>query len=422
MSRDVVVVHAGEPPPADWHAAVFLAGPSPRRPETESWRPEMIERIREQWREDGRLVVFDPERRDGHYADYTGQVEWEERSLHLADEVIFWVPRELAAMPAFTTNVEWGMWHDSGRVVFGAPPEAPGNRYLLHYADTCGVPTATTPADTAAAALRKIGAGAYRRDGERGVPLLVWRTESFRRWYQAQRGAGNALRAARVVWTFGGQDHGRDPGQGQEEGQGQDEGQRQGRALAYWALHVHVHVAAEDRVKCNEVVISRPDTSVVALYRRGAEPDDTTVVLVREFRSAAATSDGFVHELPGGSGPGDPLGQAISELDEETGLVLEPGRLRAHGARQVAPTVSAHRVHLFSAEITAAELDRLRVAGPHGVAADGERTHVEIRTYGEVRSGGLVDWATLGMLAEALGEVRPPPGSPPRRADAGGRS
>jgi hypothetical protein len=400
VSRDVVVVHAGERPPADWHAAVFLAGPTPRRPETGSWRPEAIELIREQWRGDGRLVVFDPERRDGHYGDYAGQIEWEERSLHLADEVIFYVPREPATMPAFTTNVEWGMWHDTGRVVFGAPPTAPGNRYLLHYADKQGVPTATTSAGTVAAALRKIGPGAHREGGEREVPLLIWRTESFQRWYEAQRGAGNALRAARVVWTFRGR----------------------GRALAYWALHVHVYVAGEDRVKRNEVVISRPDISAVALYRRGAALDDTTVVLVREFRSAAATPDGFVHELPGGSGPGDPLGQAVSELDEETGLVLEPARLRAHGSLQAAATLSAHRVHLFSAEITAAELDQLRASGPHGVVADGERTHVEIRTYGQIRSDGLVDWATLGLLAEALAEVRPPPASPPARAGADGRS
>ena len=43
-----------------------------------------------------------------------------------------------------------GAWHDSGRVVFGTPPDAPKNRYLRYYADKYAVPTATTLADTVA--------------------------------------------------------------------------------------------------------------------------------------------------------------------------------------------------------------------------------------------------------------------------------
>lgn len=235
-------------------------------------------------------------------------------------------------------------------------------------------------ADGVTAALRELGTGARRAGGERDVPLPVWRTASFQRWHTAQRAAGNTLLGARLVWTFGGQ-------------------------IFYWALHVRMHVTAEDRVKDNEVVLARPDMSVVALYRRGRSPDDTVVVLVREFRSAATTPDGAVHELPGGSGPGAPRAQAVAEVAEETGLTIDAARLRAHGSRQIAAAMSAHHVHLFSAELTDAELRRLRAEStrPHGVAGDSERTWVEITTYGEIRRGGLVDWGTLGMLAEALG-------------------
>ena len=365
-----VVVHALEEPPAGWQAAIFLAGPTPRSPEVASWRPEMVALLRDGWAGDGPLVIFVPERRSGPPDDYTDQVEWEERCLHLADVVLFYVPRDLATLPGFTTNVEWGMWHDSGRVVLGAPPDAPRNRYLFHYARKHGVPTATNPAETAAAALREIGPGAARSAGERSVPLLVWRTASFQRWYSAQTGAGNTLLGARLVWRL---------------------------PWSYWALHVEVHVAAEDRVKSNEVVLSRPDISAVVLYVPGSCPAETRVALVREFRSPASTSDGFVHEVPGGSGPGEPLEQAVTEVAEETGLVLDPVRLRAHGSRQLAATMSAHHAFVFSAELTPEELAALRPGG-EGT----ERTFPEIVTFGELLADRLADWSTVGMVAQVL--------------------
>jgi len=232
------------------------------------------------------------------------------------------------------------------------------------------------------------------------VPPEIWQADSFQRWYQAQRGAGNSLEGVEVLWS-------------RRTGSGPD-------APMFWAMHVAVRIAAEGRVKSNEIVISRPDSSSVALYCPAPAPvpgtatatstatatalDDTVVVLVREFRSPASTSDGFVHELPGGSGEsGDPRAQAVTELKEETGLKIDADRLRAHGSRQVAATFSAHHTHLFSAPITDAELARLRELqqSVHGVGPT-ERTWIEIATFGEIRRSRLVDWSTLGMLAQAL--------------------
>jgi hypothetical protein len=227
----------------------------------------------------------------------------------------------------------------------------------------------------------RVDNGASREAVEANVPSEIAGTESFRRWHQAQRAAGNVLEAVDTLWSFRAED----------------------KVADFWAMRVAIRVAAEDRVKSNEVVISRPDLSAVALYRPADTLDETTVVLVREFRSTARTSDGFVHELPSGSGAGsDRLTQAVAEMEEEVGFRLDPTRLRVHRSRQAAATQSTHHVHLYSAEITDAELTFLHgQTEAHGVGGT-ERTWVEISTFGNIRRGSQVDWATLGMLTQAL--------------------
>lgn len=382
MAGEVITVRAGQQPPESWDACMVIAGSAPGQgPSAASWRPEFIALLREQWNSDGLLVVFVPEPSSYDSDDVCKLIDWHDRALDVADVAVFWWPddSDLYLMPATLAA-----WKDSQRVVHGTPSHAPLSRHLLEYAGSHAISTATTLADMVRAALDKIGSGARRSAGEREVPLFVWRTRSFQRWYSAQTSAGNTLLGARHVWTF-------------------STGPRQ-RFLLYWALHVRVHVRAEDRVKSNEVVISRPDISVLALYQRGATIDDSTIVLVREFRSPASTPDGLVHELPGGSGTAeaDALDQAVKETEEETGLAIDVQRIRAHGSRQLAATMSAHHAHLFAAEITSDELTRLRArSAPHGTG-DTEQTWPEITTFGEIRKKRLVDWATLGMIAEAV--------------------
>ena len=43
---------------------------------------------------------------------------------------MFWIPRDLEKLPGFTTNIEAGEWLHSGKLVIGAPDEAPKIRYL----------------------------------------------------------------------------------------------------------------------------------------------------------------------------------------------------------------------------------------------------------------------------------------------------
>lgn len=200
----VVIVYAGEEPPAGWQASVFVAGPMPRDPDLPSWRPEGLRLIEEQWSADGPLVVFVPEPRDRHHppVGYAHQL-WEDRWMSVVDAILFWVPREMPGTPGLTTNVEFGRYEGSGRVALGMPPHAHSVRYLRHFADQHEAPVADTLLRTVAATLGLVGRGSWREAGTRDVPLLVWRTPAFQTWWSALAARGERLLGARVRWTSG---------------------------------------------------------------------------------------------------------------------------------------------------------------------------------------------------------------------------
>jgi 8-oxo-dGTP pyrophosphatase MutT (NUDIX family) len=375
----VIVVYAHEPFPEEVTRMIFLDGPTPREQAVASWRPEALRLLAERGY-DGH--VFVPEARDGLMRhSYDDQVEWELEGLRRADAILFWIPRHLETMPAFTTNVELGMWHRSGRVVLGAPEDAPKLRYLRFVAEKARVPLSTSLARTIDHALAIVGDGAPRRGAECVIPAAIFTTPSFQAWHRAQRDAGNVLHDARVEWVF-------------------RAGQRAGHAIVYWALHVDVLVTKEQRHKRNEVVIARPDIAVVVLHH-GDE-----IALIREFRSAGATPDGWVRENPGGSSftnQHDLLAVAVEEVHEEIGLTIAADRLRLVGVRQLMATMSAHRAHVWAVELTAEEIAKLRaLAGVVHGADDNERTTIEIWRVGDLlATPEIVDWSTLGMIFAA---------------------
>ena len=55
---------------------------------------------------------------------------WERITLSEATTIVFWIPRHLPDMPAFTTNVEFGYWLHTGKVVYGRPDNAEKIKYL----------------------------------------------------------------------------------------------------------------------------------------------------------------------------------------------------------------------------------------------------------------------------------------------------
>lgn len=132
--------------------SLFLAGPTPRDAAASSWRPAALHYLEHSLGFDG--TVFVPESADWLAHDnYDAQVRWEWEALDQATVAVFWVDRDLVTMPAFTTNVEFGLKVGSGRCVLGHPEGAPKCGYLDALAKRFGVPVFSSITSTLAAAV-----------------------------------------------------------------------------------------------------------------------------------------------------------------------------------------------------------------------------------------------------------------------------
>ncbi len=108
--------------------SIFLAGPTPRGENVISWRTEAC-KILAELGFDG--VVYVPEYSTWKpKEDYIDQAMWERTALTEATTILFWIPRKLPELPAFTTNVEFGYWLHSKKVIYGRPDNAQKTKYL----------------------------------------------------------------------------------------------------------------------------------------------------------------------------------------------------------------------------------------------------------------------------------------------------
>jgi len=381
------IIRPGDDAPISFKKSIFLAGPTPRDDKTKSWRTAALKELKEQGYNG---VVFVPEG-DFSKRDYLDQVEWENKYLNMADCILFWVPRSIG-LPAFTTNVEYGEWMKSGKCVLGFPESAEKMRYLETKAKEYFVPGTNELKSTVEEAMKMVGDGALRRDGERYVPICIWNNQSFKAWYGALKKAGNRLDKATVLWAFR---------VGPEK-----------KAIFSWVLHVDVYVSKEKRHKTNEFVFSRTDISTVMAYYPGNSVAATKILLVKEFRSPCSNSEGFVYELPGGSSKDASesiTNTVVNELEEEVGLKLPKSRFKYQQSRQLAATLSAHKSHLFSVELTEKECKNLQrnVGKTKGVSSDSEKTYTELLTLKEIIEKDLLDWSMLGMIFKVLSGKKP---------------
>lgn len=145
---------------------IFLAGPTYRTRDKQSWRVEAI-RLFEILGFDG--VLFVPEPVAGNeWPDRGTQIGWEHKYLSGSSWVMFWVPRDMDLLPGMTTNIEWGMYWDSGKANLGYPVGTLHMDYMNWCAKKIGVPVTNTLEGTVAVAKR--GAERWAFEGLGGLP------------------------------------------------------------------------------------------------------------------------------------------------------------------------------------------------------------------------------------------------------------
>lgn len=224
-----------------------------------------------------------------------------------------------------------------------------------------------------------------RTGGEKDVPLNVWNSRQFQSWYQSHLKVGNKLLSAKLLWSL-----------------------PINEKIFSYVLHVNIWIAAEDRVKSNEFIISRPDISVVVPYwKHPTDISKSEIILIKEFRSPSRTKDGFVHELPGGSSfksVNDNFKLASDELYEETSLRINTERFRYLDSKQMMATWSTHFANVYAVELTQDEIEHAKQLAASkqifGVEEDTERTYVEVYQLKDI--GQYVDWSMEGMIYRAV--------------------
>lgn len=383
----MIIVYSTEAIPNSINKSIFLAGPTLRSNQQHliSWRDKALS-ILETLQYDG--VVFIPEARNGNFdvLDYNTITDWETKCLNIADDIIFYINRDInEGVLGLTTNDEFGYWKESGKCTLVTPIGADSVRYQQKWAQDLKIPMYTDLYNGLKSILDGQGDGEIREAGLRYIPLSIYRLSQFQSWLSNIKAAGNYIQEAKVLKTF------KAPN---------------GKIFAY-VLWANIFITKEDRMKTNEFVVSRTDISSCMMYYFHPDPMECEIVLVSEFRTPVNNGEGMVYELPGGSSIKngvDPLDTVIEEVHEETNFKLNKHKICSEGSLQLAATMLTHKCHLYSYELDNFELDQLKSNQNKifGNIQDSEMTYLHVFKVKDIIDKGLLDWSNIGMILKVL--------------------
>lgn len=387
------LIYSKESFPQTLSKSIFLAGPTPRKDLSLSWREECVEVFKE-LNYDGTLflpinrdhIPFNPDTLEE-------QIDWEIKSLNACDCILFWIPRlmrEDYEMMGLTTNVEFGRYLNSYKLIIGGNDT---KNFYLQYISKDKYKWHYDMKDLVKDAIDFVGNPVERHGVECKIPKHIFTSKQFMNWYNGMKSAGNRLEDISIDYEF----HGK---------------KTNNLYIAIWHPHVYVEESKdgikEQRIKSNEIVVGRPDMSYICAYYID-EHGGIWVIVCEEFRSAVNNSAGMVFELPGGSSlkeGEDELETASHELEEETGLRIESSRFKRVAMKQSAATLASHKICLFSVRLNSDEFEQVKNdTNSHGISEDSELIHIHLIQPLEEQYYEYMDWTTIGMLEQCMSKI-----------------
>lgn len=374
--------------------SIFLAGPSPRSATAfwrkNDWRKDAIKFL-EANGYDGTVYIpipknkfFDQDSNDSSWS-YDNQIEWECQARARADALVFWIPRQ-KEMPGLTTNIEFGEDLHKPNIFYGRPDEAESCRYLDKRVLDNGKLVHSNMESLFTEVIDYLDEGSLRKEGETEVPLCIWKSPSFKSWYQNLRENGNKLLSFDLKETI-------------SVG-------TQREFLFFFSAKVNIWVEKEQRYKANECIFSRTNISSVVSYYVDPETKERTIALAKEFRSPVSNKEGFVYELPGGSAFDDQsyVKNAQSEYWEEMGVDVDQSRFKLVSERQLAATFGTHTSHLYKLELNKEEFEQLQARSlvEHEMGLHNDELIYVVLVKEKDLYDLPVDYTTLGMIFEGL--------------------
>lgn len=127
----MIKIYSGDTETKTKGKIIFLAGCSPRYNQVLNWRKEAVQLLEDN-HFNGTVIIPEPEH--GIWPNYDDVIEWEHAYLEMADVILFWIPRDVnSGILGLTSNVEFGMYLNSGKIVYGRPDDADNIRYLDYW-------------------------------------------------------------------------------------------------------------------------------------------------------------------------------------------------------------------------------------------------------------------------------------------------